>query len=378
MPVIRRISIIALIILLLTAAIPSFAWKFASLADSRGSSNGVNTTELTKIIGHINSEGVDLVLFQGDAVNGSTTSDSTTGSQMDTWVSTMNQLKAPWYYCPGNHEINTSGVQNNVLRAKVNMPTNGPSSDPEMVYSFDHQNAHFVALNSNHYGQVHHLQRDWMAADLAKTTQPHVFVMEHEPAYPVGEHKGSALDVYASERDDYWNKMTAGRVSMVFNGHEHLYSRTKHGSIYQVINGSCGAALATGYANTIGKYNYVIVDINGNSVSCTAHDDNGAVMDSWSYSVPSSSNPQLSLTLTSNKSTAAPSDTVTYTITYKNNGAGAASNDVISLPVPANTTFVAGSAGSGIYNSTSNAVTWTIASIATGASGTCTMQVKVN
>ncbi len=374
---VRRVSIIALIILLLAAAIPSFAWKFASIADSRGSTNGVNTTELTKIVNRINSEGVDLVLFQGDAVTGSS-SDSTVSSMMDTWLSIMNKLTVPWYYCPGNHEIATSTVQNNVLRAKVNQPLNGPSSDYEMVYSFDHNNAHFVVLNSDHYGQQHHVQRDWMAADLAKTTQPHIFVMAHEPAYPVANHKGSSLDVYATERDDFWNKMTAGRVSMYLCGHEHLYSRSKHGSIYQIINGSCGAPLTTGYSGTIAKYNYVIADINSYSVSCTAKDDNGAVIDSWSYSVPSSTNPLLSLSLAPNKTTVLSGDTITYTITYSNKGSGTATNDVITLPVPANTTFVAGSAGTGIYNSTSNAVTWTIPSVAAGASGMCTMQVTVN
>lgn len=366
--------------LLLVVVAPSFAWKFASIADSRGSSNGVNSTELTKIVNRINTEGVDLVLFQGDAVTGSSTSDSTVSSQMDSWLAIMKQLNAPWYYCPGNHEIQTSTVQENVLRAKVVQPTNGPASDQEMVYSFNHQNAHFVVLNSYHYGQNHHLPLDWLAADLAKNTLPHVFVMVHDPAYPVGSHKGSSLDVYPTERDDYWNKMTAGHVSMVFNGHEHLYSRTKHGSIYQVINGSCGAPLTTGYTGTIAKYQYVIVDINDNKVVCTAKDDAGNVIDSWSYALATASgSPSLSLTLSVDKASAAPAETLVYTMAYANNGTGTATNTVISLPVPANTTYVTGSASiGGVYDSATKRVQWTIPTIAAGASGKCSMQVKVN
>lgn len=377
----RKVSIVLSVAVLILAwmAAPSFAWKFASIADSRGSSNGVNSTELAKIVSRINTEGVDLVLFEGDAVTGST-SDSTVSSQMDSWVSIMNKLTVPWYYTPGNHEIATSTVQENVLRAKVNQPLNGPSTDQEMVFSFDHQNAHFVFLNAEHYGQMHHLQRDWLAADLAKTTQPHVFVMEHEPGYPVAEHKGTSLDYYPTERDDFWNKMTAGRVRMLFTGHEHLYSRTLHGSIYQVINGTCGAPISTGYSGTIAKYNYVIVDINGYTVTCQAKDDAGNVIDSWSYTVSApttSSNPNVALSISADKTTDNPGGTITYTISYKNTGTGSASNVKVNFGIPTNTTFVSGSAGTGVYNSTANAVNWTISSLAAGATGTFKVQVKI-
>lgn len=374
----RRLSGItaAICLFILVSVAPSFAWKFASIADSRGTDNGVNSAELTKIINRVNSEGADLVLFEGDAVTGST-SDSTLSSQMSYWVSIMNKLNAPWYYCPGNHEITTSTNQS-VLSSKVSQPTNGPSSDTEMVFSFNHQNAHFVFLNSNHYGQTHHVQRTWLSSDLAANTQPHVFVMYHEPAYPSGPHIGSSLDYYPSERDDLWNRMIAGHVSMVFDGHEHLYARSKHGSIIQVTNGSCGAPLQTGYSGTIGKYDYVIADVNNYTVTCTAKDDAGNVIDSWSYTL-STSQPSLSLTLGVDKATALPSDVITYTLTYKNSGAGAATNTSVELPIPPNTTYVAGSASSGgVYDSATNSVKWVIPSIAPGVSGQCYAKVKIN
>ena len=280
---IRRVSIIALIILLLVAA-PSFAWKFASIADSRGSNNGVNTEILRKIVDRINSEGVDLVIFQGDAVSG-TKDDVALASQMNGWLSIMRGLDCPWYYTPGNHEIQSATAQENVLRKKVKQSPDGPVSDTGFVFSFNHQNAHFVVLNSDHYGDLHRVQTDWMAADLAKNTKTHAFVMAHDPAYPAGPHKGSSLDKYPAERDDFWKKMEAGRVGMYFCGHEHLYQRTKHGGIIQVINGSCGAPLYKS-EGSISKYQYVIVDINGDSVKCEAKDENGELIDSWSYKAP--------------------------------------------------------------------------------------------
>jgi Icc protein len=360
-----------LAVLLILAASPSFAWKFVSIADSRGDNNGVNTTILTKIVNRINAEGVDLVIFQGDAIDQSIT-DAMASSYLDTFISVMNKLNCPWYFSPGNHDIESATAES-VLRSKISMPTNGPAGYEETVYSFDYQNAHFVSLNSNHWKEAHRVQRSWLAADLAKTVQPHVFVMAHEPAYPTGPHIGSSLDVYSSERDDFWNKMTAGRVSMFFCGHEHLYSRTKRGSIYQIINGSCGAPLKTGVSGTIAKYSYVVVDIQGYTVRCQAKDENGVLIDSWSYTVPSVSTPSISLSLSADKASAVSGDTITYSIRYTNNGEGAASNVKIKMPVPPNTSYISG----GAYDSAANTVTWAVSSVPAGGSGNCTMQVKV-
>ena len=280
---IRRILILAAAVLLFAG--PAFAWKFASLADSRGSTNGVNVTTLSTIVTKINAENVDLVVFQGDAVSGSS-SDSTLNTMMNAWLVEMNKLNCPWYYTSGNHEIQTSTAEANVLRAKVIQPENGPDGYKEFVFSFDYQNAHFVFLNSDHYGEQHKVQRSWLTTDLAGTTQPHIFAMAHDPAYPKGPHVGSSLDLYAGERDDFWNIITDAGVRMYFCGHEHLYARSTHGSVIQVINGTCGAPIPTEIpAGTQGVYNYVIVTVDGNRVHCDARDDAGTLIDSWDYAV---------------------------------------------------------------------------------------------
>ena len=232
----------------------------------------------------INAENVDLVVFQGDAVSGSS-NDNTLSSQMNNWLVEMNKLNCPWYYTPGNHEISTSTAEANVLRGKVVQPENGPTGYKEFVFSFDYQNAHFVFLNSDHYGEQHKVQRSWLTTDLAGTTQPHIFVMAHDPAYPAGPHVGSSLDVYPTERDDFWNIMTDADVRTYFCGHEHLYQRSQHGSITQVLNGSCGAPLYLNVEGTLGVYNYVIVTVDGNRVHCDARDDAGNLIDSWDYAV---------------------------------------------------------------------------------------------
>ena len=256
-------------------------WRFASVADSRGGDNGVNTATLTQIVNRINVEGVDLLIFGGDSVNGSS-NDATLGSQLDTWKSVMANLTCPYYISMGNHEIGGSGSEG-VVRSKFEMPTNGPTGYEELVYSFDYQNAHFVCLDSDKYNDFHRVQRSWLNSDLGATTKPYTFVYAHDPAYPKGPHIGSSLDAYPTERDDFWQILTNHGVRMYFCGHEHLYARSLEGAVYQVINGTCGAPIAYGYSGTIAKYDYVIVEINGNTVNCTTRDENGSLLDSWSY-----------------------------------------------------------------------------------------------
>lgn len=57
--------------------------------------------------------------------------------------------------------------------------------------------------------------------------------------------------------------------------------------------------------------------------------------------------PEVYLSKTANKTTVTSGEVVTYTITYDNDGAGSAKNAVIEDVIPANTTYIGGSASSG-------------------------------
>lgn len=278
----RKFSFPILVLLLCLLSTHAFAWKFAVLGDSRGGKTGVRTEVLSPIIRQINNEKVDLVLFVGDAVNGSH-DDAKLSAQMDTWIDAMKKLNCPWYYTPGNHEI-SSPASEKILCAKIRQPANGPNGYKGMVYSFDHQNAHFVSLNSNHHGEDHRVQSEWLAKDLATTQKPIRFVMAHEPAFSVKKARG--LDCVPKERDDFWQIMSQAGVSAYFCGHEHLYARTRHGNLYQIISGTCGAPIKKNAPGTIGQFNYVVVEIDGQNVHCKAKTREGAVIDSVDFAVP--------------------------------------------------------------------------------------------
>ena len=85
-----------------------------------------------------------------------------------------------------------------------------------------------------------------------------------------------------------------------------------------------------------------------------------------------------------NGSTVLPGSTIKYTLGYYNDGNLDASNATITDPVPAHTTYVAGSASDGgTFDSATNTVTWTGVNVAQGTSagspaGTRTFSVTVD
>ncbi|MHB0998958.1 MAG: hypothetical protein ACYC27_06900 [Armatimonadota bacterium] len=86
-----------------------------------------------------------------------------------------------------------------------------------------------------------------------------------------------------------------------------------------------------------------------------------------------STSPKITLTLSVDKANAKSGETVTYTILYKNDGNGPANKVEIRLPIPANTSYITGSASnSGTLDAAGNSICWAIPTVAAGASGQVT------
>ncbi|MDO8585846.1 MAG: DUF5060 domain-containing protein [Armatimonadota bacterium] len=94
---------------------------------------------------------------------------------------------------------------------------------------------------------------------------------------------------------------------------------------------------------------------------------------------PVTGTPNITLTLAADNASPKPGDTVTYTITFRNTGNAAATAVSIENAIPANCTYVSGSATSaGTYDSAANKVRWTISTVAAGGSGTVQFKVTVD
>jgi len=111
--------------------------------------------------------------------------------------------------------------------------------------------------------------------------------------------------------------------------------------------------------------------------------DSGGVNDYTASAQASltSTGPDLAIEKSDGGSSAVPGGVIVYTLTYRNNGNGAASGVVITETVPAHTTFMAGSSSPG-WSCADGSVggttcTYTIGTLASGSSGTLTFAVRV-
>lgn len=274
----KKFSIcIFLVLFTILVSCPVNAFDFVSMADSRGSDTGVNSTVLSKVVKQAIADSPCFVVFSGDLISGSK-DDEIVKLQYQEWNKIMNPvlLKMPVYVIPGNHEISGSN-QNRIFQETFDMPKNGPEGYEELCYSFDYENCHFICLDSDYYGKFHRIQYDWLKEDIEKTNKEHIFVFGHEPAYPAGPHRGSSLDAYPDERDKFWNLLKEYGVKIYFCGHEHLYNKQLIEGVYQVINGTCGAPIYTGYGGDF--YHYALVSVNSKRVEVVIKDKNGTERD---------------------------------------------------------------------------------------------------
>lgn len=243
-----------LCLLALVAPAPAHAatWHFAVFGDSRDRGHlGVST----EIVWQISRKIVDLnsntpcaaVIFVGDLVRGqiedaSNTYFSTMYGAAKGALAPLYDNHIPFYPCRGNHETYYNPVLGDILPDEAwrvafsnDVPTNGPTNELYMTYSFVTNNALFISMdqyNGNANNSEYHLMASlpWMTNILAANTNPFVFVFGHEPAFNVttatnveGEVE-VGLHAHLSDRDEFWNDLGQGGVSAYFMGHLHLLS----------------------------------------------------------------------------------------------------------------------------------------------------------
>jgi len=136
-----------------------------------------------------------------------------------------------WYPTVGNHETGTTdmpwlrGYYYDHLEGYVEP---GPPNCVETMYSWDYGIAHFVQLNmyfdgtsDESSGAFRDSIYNWLVEDLDKNTQPIVFVIYHEPAYPEG--RGEKSSPAGWER--FWKLLNDRKVVAGLCAHSHVYAR---------------------------------------------------------------------------------------------------------------------------------------------------------
>ncbi|MGA1980771.1 MAG: metallophosphoesterase [Sedimentisphaerales bacterium] len=291
------------------------SWQFIVTGDSRGDNKGVNTVILGELAAEAVKKQVDFVLFSGDLVYGRA-NQAEMESELKTWRDIMQPIYDAGigvYVVRGNHDLGEPpGVTawNNVFKDKYSMPANGPAGEKNLTYSFKHKNAFVVGVDE--YVRLRRVNQQWLDAQFAANTEPHIFVFGHEPAFKT-MHK-DCLDNYAAERDMFWASIEKAGGRTYFCGHDHFYNHARvdddgdpNNDIHQYIIGTAGAPLYDWSGKYDGEnsgytvksiyhskeYGYCLVEIDGLDVTVTWIERVGAgkykAREVWSYTaaVPS-------------------------------------------------------------------------------------------
>jgi len=288
-------------------------WTYAVYCDTRGDNDtanltksGVNEAVVNSVAKDMVKEGVELVIFPGDAVNGWWATTTPYASQFATWRKAMAPVYESGikvYPVRGNHEVGGtdfypypwppgSSPTPTILPDASLMtayrdafsdpwiPINGPAGEVGLTYSFVYKNAFFVGLDQN--VNPFRVNQTWLDTQLLQKTQQHTFVYGHTPAFRVGH--TDSLAYYPEDRDLFWNSLGNAGVRMYFSGHDHLYNRAHINdqaghTIYQVLTGAGGAPFNTwtppyaegdkvvGDYHQEGKNGYVLVTVDGPHVT---------------------------------------------------------------------------------------------------------------
>jgi 3',5'-cyclic AMP phosphodiesterase CpdA len=225
---------------------------------------------------------VDLVIHTGDVVypDGSDGMyDQEFFRPFASWL-----IRGPVLPTLGNHDVHTDGGA--PLLANFVLPRN-PITGESRFYSFVQGDALFVCLDvessSFGYGSP---QYRWLVETLESSTSLWKFVYFHEPPYSSGNSNVVVRLLLCPVFERFG-------VDVVFNGHEHLYERTRPihdfgfpgpGVVY-VTEGGGGANLDAfrpqGFsAFAASRHGYVLVEITGGRLVLSARDTDDSVFDS--------------------------------------------------------------------------------------------------
>ena len=273
-----------------TAPAVDEAFRFQAFGDL-----GRATPEQIQVASRIDSLGGALAILTGDIIYENGEAANFTPQYFDIYRPTIRRI--PFYPCLGNHDVVTSNGQ--PYLDAFYLPSNNPAGT-ERYYSFDYANAHFVALEVTVENTAPgSAMLAWLDADLAASNKFWKFVFFHVPMYSNdGTHGGDPTITTALEPI-----LDAHGVDIVFQGHNHYYTRTypiasglvadasqspdfrnPGGPIYIVTGGAGRALYAISPLQPIeafskSTFHTTCVDIVGNTLSLKAVERDGTVFD---------------------------------------------------------------------------------------------------
>ncbi|MFH1683686.1 MAG: metallophosphoesterase family protein [Candidatus Margulisiibacteriota bacterium] len=195
----------------------------------------------------------------------------------------------------GNHEGYARNFEHEDepgLLARKYWPYTYYEKSGESYYSFDYGPAHFTVIdqysNNQSYTIEGSAQYSWIEADLAATAKPWKFVVFHEPAWTASTQEGYHGN-NTTIQQELCPVFVRNGVKVVIQGHQHFYSRVSppDGIQYLTLGGG-GAALnppdtsAPYLTASAQAFHFARFDINGDVLTVSVLDQNGALLDQFS------------------------------------------------------------------------------------------------
>jgi predicted phosphodiesterase len=210
-----------------------------------GDSQGFNEA-LSNIVGDINLEQVDFALHLGDITP------SGQFSQYAAAAAVLADLQIPLYATPGNHDVKGNGsVHYTQFFGAQNI-----------VYTYG--GIFFISLDTSALG-INLSFQQWLEDQLQRAgTRPIVVYTHVPPTDPRPGNDHGFLDSH--QADIFLALMNQYHVTLVLNGHIHLYNTTVHDNVLYLTSGGAGAALVAS-PDQGGFHHYVLVTISMHDIT---------------------------------------------------------------------------------------------------------------
>jgi predicted phosphodiesterase len=229
-------------------------FHFAIIGDRTG---GHVAGVYEEIVGEVNRLQPDVIVSVGDQIEGYTEDVPTLEAQWDEYWGIAGGLAAPFYICPGNHDI-YNDVMLGVWKARTGR---------EPCYSFDYEGVHFAVLDTGRWESSEQWlaesgYREWLEKDLARHKKDRLTVVVYHVPY--------WFDTLAEgEPDPLHEIFKQNGVDAVFNGHFHLYAAAEYDGIPYTIVGSSGGDYGDEAEYRGAFFQYVWCTVRGDELSWT-------------------------------------------------------------------------------------------------------------
>lgn len=227
--------------------------------------SGQGTTNQFRIADLLRRTPADLVLHSGDIIYGGFRDPNIDTRFFNFYQPHMKNV--PYYLSIGNHDLNCCAGDGAPDWNPTNWPANVTNyqkayylptnsiTGTEHFYSFDHGDAHFVALYIPWYANYVFTngsdQYMWLTNDLARSSKPWKFMFWHMPVANSGLHasrddnangiidRAELLDLISPLARDYG-------LNLVFCGHDHNFERfAPTNGLHYIVTGGGGGGLYT-------------------------------------------------------------------------------------------------------------------------------------